>query len=382
MRLLHVHSGNLYGGVETMLATIARYRAATPLVHEFALCFEGRIAEELRTAGAIVHQLGPARTRRPLSILRARRRLRNVLRQGQFDAAVCHMSWAHALFGAIVQASGAPQLFWMHDAATDRLQWVDRWAQRTPPDLVICNSRYTASTLPRLYRSVPHEVMFYPVETAPARRDTFQRAALRHDLATLDDAIVIVQASRIHPGKGYRVHLEALGLLRDCRDWVCWFVGGAYWRANTEFRARLEARATELGIGDRVRFCGERADVPELLRAADIFCQPNTRPEPFGIVFVEALAAGLPVVTTGLGGAAEVVDAACGLTVPPGNPAQLAASLRNLIEDGSLRQRLGAGGPARAVELCDPPTRLRDLAAIVERLAIAYGRSGARMVES
>ena len=61
-------------------------------------------------------------------------------------------------------------------------------------------------------------------------------------------------------------------------------------------------------------------DVPRLLAAADIHCQPNISPEPFGIAFIEALAAGLPVVTSAIGGAIEIVDDTCGRLVPASDP--------------------------------------------------------------
>src|SRR5881227_1748480 len=100
-RVLHVHSGNLYGGVETLLATLWRERAACPsLETQFALCFEGRLSEELRAAGATVHALGGARVRSPLSVRRARRSLSRLLRENDFDVAACHSSWSQALFGA------------------------------------------------------------------------------------------------------------------------------------------------------------------------------------------------------------------------------------------------------------------------------------------
>ena len=67
---------------------------------------------------------------------------------------------------------------------------------------------------------------------------------------------------------------------------------------------------------ERVRFLGQRSDIPDVLGAADIHCQPNVDPEPFGVAFVEALHAGLPVVTTAIGAAPEVVDATCGVLVP------------------------------------------------------------------
>ena len=74
MRVLHVSAGNLYGGLETVLVTLARCRALNPgLECEFALCFAGRAEDELRAAGATVHRLGEVRVRWPFSLHRGRR---------------------------------------------------------------------------------------------------------------------------------------------------------------------------------------------------------------------------------------------------------------------------------------------------------------------
>jgi glycosyltransferase involved in cell wall biosynthesis len=133
----------------------------------------------------------------------------------------------------------------------------------------------------------------------------------------------------------------------------------------------LQQQAARSGTAGRVRFLGQRSDVPRLMAAADLFCQPNVGPEPFGIVFVEALYAGLPVVTTGFGGAAEIVDERCGELTPPSDPAAVAAALGGLIRDPARRQALGAAGPGRAAHLCDPGRQLARLMAALR----APGRS-------
>src|SRR5947209_11089809 len=104
MRVLHCYSGNMYGGVEAMLATLARGggRAQGP-GQEFALCYEGRLADELRAAGAAVHRLGAVRFRRPWTIPAARRRLRRVLAATRPDVVACHSCWPHALFGPVAR---------------------------------------------------------------------------------------------------------------------------------------------------------------------------------------------------------------------------------------------------------------------------------------
>jgi glycosyltransferase involved in cell wall biosynthesis len=103
------------------------------------------------------------------------------------------------------------------------------------------------------------------------------------------------------------------------------------------------------------------------MRAADIFCQPNAGPEPFGIVFIEALAAGLPVVATKMGGAVEIVVPSCGLLVEA-NGASVAEALDELIRDERKRREFSMAGTVRAHELCAPAARVRDLAAVLGAL--------------
>src|SRR5688572_22783452 len=106
VRVLHVYAGNLYGGIETYLVTLAKFRAQCPEMEpEFALCFRGRLWDELKTAGAVVHDLGPVRFSRPWTLLRARRRLRQVLRSKYYGAAVTHACWPHAAFAPVVRSS-------------------------------------------------------------------------------------------------------------------------------------------------------------------------------------------------------------------------------------------------------------------------------------
>jgi glycosyltransferase involved in cell wall biosynthesis len=365
MRVLHCYSGNLYGGIETLLSTLAHRRAEVPaMVPEFVLCYEGRLGEELRSAGVVVHQLDPVQFRRPWTVLKARRRLARILSVQPPDVAVSHACWPHALFGPVVRRSGLPLVFWMHDRAGDG-HWAERRAARTVPELALVNSHSTAETLPRLFPSVPYEVLYYPVAPASAVIDRAEvRARMRRELGTAADATVIIQVSRLEPWKGQSLLIEALGRLRSQPGWVAWLAGGAQRPHEQTYLEQLQAEARAAGIADRVRFLGQRSDVPYLLAAADIHCQPNTGPEPFGITFIEALYAGLPVVSTRLGGAAEIVTKACGVLVPPADAAALADALGALIASPETRAKLASAGPERARHLCDPAStigRLHDL---------------------
>ncbi|HEY6793426.1 MAG TPA: glycosyltransferase [Kineosporiaceae bacterium] len=113
---------------------------------------------------------------------------------------------------------------------------------------------------------------------------------------------------------------------------------------------RLLATAARHGVADQVRLLGQvsREEAPALIRSADLVVSVPWY-EPFGIVPVEAMACGVPVVTSAVGGMLEtVVDGVTGLHVPPSDPAALAAALRTLLDDPSRRAAMGAAGARRA----------------------------------
>lgn len=366
--MCHLAAGNLYGGIETLLVTMARCRASCPgLEPSYALCFEGRLADELQAAGVLVHVLGAVRVSRPWTILRARRALLRVLRSVNFDAVVSHGSWTHAIFAPVARKAGAGLVAWIHNPPDGR-HWLDRWARASPPDLVIANSRFTQAAAPALFPDAAPEVIRCPIlPPAWADRDAVRRKT-RHELSAKNDEAVILMAARMEAWKGHRVLIEALGLLQDEPGWTCWIAGGAQRREEEEYLKDLEARLAARGLANRVRMLGQRSDVPRLMAAADIYCQPNAEPEPFGIVFIEALYAGLPVIASNSGGAAEIVNSDCGVLVPSGDAAAVARALRNLIRNPGLRGKLGAAGQSRARALCEPAARLQQFREALKRL--------------
>jgi glycosyltransferase involved in cell wall biosynthesis len=330
----------------------------TPIV---AVCFGGRLSREVESTGTPCRILGPVRFSRPLTMLRARRSLARLLADERPDAVICHSAWMFALAAPAVRSRSAQLILWLHDRVTGRT-WTERWAKVTAPDLVISNSRFTAGTVSRMFPRVDSVVLYAPV-AGGSHTTADDRAALRRSLGAADDDVVILMASRFEEWKGHRLLLRAASRLTG--RWRLWIAGSAQREHERAYAAELQALAAAANAGDRVTFLGERQDVPELMRAADVHCQPNTGPEPFGLAFVEALYAGKPVVTTDMGGAPEIVTADCGLLVPPGDERALLAALERLVSDAALRRRLGAAGPARARELCDPSDQLRRLRSLI-----------------
>jgi len=364
MRVLHVYSGNLYGGLESMLVTVARSAPDFPDIEtQFALCYEGQLAGELRSTGATVHLLGDVRASRPWTVWRARRALRQVIAEQRPTVIICHSPWPLAVFGPVVQRAGLPLVFWLHQYLLGR-SFDERWARWARPGLVVCNSRYTAGSVGVLFPNVQTEVVHCPCQFTPVEPTEELRRAARAELDTPADARVVLQVGRLEGLKGQRLHLKALGLLRDLPGWACWLVGGIQRPHEARYLEELKGLADQLGIADRVRFPGHRRDIQRLLAAADVVCHPNEEPESFGLAFVEGLAAARPVVATRMGGAIEVIDSSCGILVEP-TVAAVAAALDDLIRNPEHCDALGARGPARAAELCNPQRNLSKLYALL-----------------
>jgi glycosyltransferase involved in cell wall biosynthesis len=359
LRVLHLYAGNLYGGIEKVLTTLASQRHLCPEMEPtFALCFEGRLANELRATGAEVHMLGQVRLSRPWTTWRARRSLLQLLKQfPHFDVAMTHSCWLHAAFAPTVRSAGIPLYFWAHDSYLN-LNRIDHIAARTKPDRVIANSRFTLGTVPALFPGVPGEVVYYPIAPPPPMDRPLVKQQVRRTLGCAEASTVIFMGARLEKWKGHTLLLEGLSTL-PAGHWEAWIAGGPQRPHEQDYYSELQSMAKRFGIDKKIRWLGPRKDIPQLLAAADIHCQPNTGPEPFGIVFVEALQAGLPVVTTRLGASPEIVDETSGILTPPGDSKSLARALETMIDPAS--QKSLAGGPERAKSLCELAVQLHRL---------------------
>jgi glycosyltransferase involved in cell wall biosynthesis len=153
----------------------------------------------------------------------------------------------------------------------------------------------------------------------------------------------LLSVAAVIPGKGHDVLLDALAMLNG-RPWHCLCVGSL--ERDPGFAERLRRRALNGGIDGRVRFAGPRtgADLARSYRAADLLVLPS-RGETYGMVVTEALARGLPVVASEVGGVPEALGQGAdgirpGLLVPPDDPDALGDALRAWLEDADLRRRL------------------------------------------
>lgn len=175
---------------------------------------------------------------------------------------------------------------------------------------------------------------------------------------------VVGSVGCLAPRKDYATLLEALALVRDRgRSYRAVLVG------DGPERGRLEARASALGLGDRVRFLGERTDVERLLPAFDVFVL-SSREEGIPNALLEAMAAGRASVATAVGGTPEVLThGETGWLVPPGSPEALARALDEAFADPGERARRGAAARRAARENLSLDAMTRRHEALYRRLA-------------
>ena len=356
---LHVYAGNLFGGIETHLKCLLEadrqraHQAVIPESHTLALCFEGQLATDLKSNGIVTHNLGAVRFRYPWSIARARNRIRKILSQKTFEAVIAHASWAYRLAHPAALKAGVPIVFWNHDILKKSENRFERYAARHTPEIVIANSFFTSQSAAALFGRQVDQVIYPLSQLKSVSEPDEVRGRIRRELGTPQDHAVIVQFCRFEKWKGHELNLAALAKIQDIPQWTAWFVGGVQKPAELRFQNELIEQSKSLGIYDRIRFVGHRTDIPEILCASDIHCQPNLEPEPFGLAFVEALSAGLPSVSVNFGGAAEILTPECGSLVDPGDVEGLSRVLERLILHSGIRKKLGTHGIFRATQLMD-----------------------------
>jgi D-inositol-3-phosphate glycosyltransferase len=186
----------------------------------------------------------------------------------------------------------------------------------------------------------------------------------------------LLSVGRLVPRKGYDTTIEALTRLPDTELLIA---GGADATPEPE-HDRLIAVAERAGVAERVRLIGQvaRMDMPALLRSADlVVCSPWY--EPFGIVPLEAMACGVPVVASAVGGMLDtVVDGVTGAHVPPRDPHALAEVIGALLESPNRRAELARAGLERVRSRYSWDRVAADTAAVYQRTVLHQGTEHTR----
>jgi glycosyltransferase involved in cell wall biosynthesis len=340
LSILHTEASLGWGGQEIRVLTEAR--GVARLGHEVVLAAprEARIAKEAARYGVPVVEL-PIGRKRPGGVAA----MRGLLRQRRFDVVNTHSStdaWLAALACAWIGRAAPAIVRTRHISAPVPRNAATRWLYANAQRIVTTGERLRAQVIAET--DVPGErVVSIPTGIDLARFSPADDAAAERARLGLPAAVPLVGiVATLRSWKGHRYLLEAVSAMAR-KDVHLAVVG------DGPQRAALEARARELGIAERVTFAGNREDVAPWMRAFDLFCLPSYANEGVPQALMQAMACGLPVVTTPVGSIGEIVaDGETGVLVAPEDAMALRAAIERLLADRAARAALGQRAAARA----------------------------------
>lgn len=264
--------------------------------------------------------------------------------------------------GLLGKLTGAKTVIHVHVKCEDWLSAPVKWALNHA-DAVVGVSQYVAQTIVESgCRSDRVFGVLNSLDLSTLRWDpSIDGRPARGSLGVADDVPLVGIFARLFSWKGHDALLDAMAVVkREIPNVRLLIVGEDDPRAHPgggSYREQLEARLPTLGLTENVTFAGFRPDIPELMAALDVYAMPSWE-EPFGMVYLEAMAMKKPVVAWDSGGAPEVVsDGDTGYVVEPRSTENLAAALLRLLRDPELRRRFGEAG-RRRVELAFTPQRM------------------------
>lgn len=314
----------------------------------------GPLGEQLRGEGFEVVELG----RRPGVDRAALRRVRAEV--GRLGATVVHAHQYTPFFYAAA-ARGLKRNRWkvlftehgrhVPDVVSRKRALANRWLLG-PGDRVTAVSEYVRQALIKNERLPARrvETVFNGIDPGhlspradPERQA--QRDAARRALNLNTDGPAVIQSARLHPVKDHATALRAWKRVAESRPDARLVLLG-----DGPLRAELETQARTLGLADHVTFAGQVPDARALLSAGDIALLSSIS-EGLSVSLLEAMAAGLPVVATDVGGNPElVVNGETGLLTPKGDDAALSDALLSLLGNADRRATMGDAGRKRVVE--------------------------------
>jgi glycosyltransferase involved in cell wall biosynthesis len=266
------------------------------------------------------------------------------------DALISFTPHSNLLSLPIAWLAGVPVRIGTHHGHIEGSSNLLSWMHGRLTNSRICTSMVAVSAQVREYEieregSIANRIIviengiepFQDVEILKRNRDQ-----VRKQIGVETDTTLLLTVGRLTIQKGHTILLDAVPeIIKKHRKVKFVFAG------EGPQKQALQAKVSELNLGDYVKFLGVRNEVPELLYAADIFVQPSLW-EGLSLALLEALQAGLPVVATRVEGVVDVVEDGChAILVAANDPAALAAGIEKLLGDASLRKGLSENGQER-----------------------------------
>ncbi len=328
----------------------------------------GPLAPSAEQAGLAVRPLLSRRVKRRLSFPYAWQLARFVRREG-FDLIHAHIYASAAASALATLGTQVPLVLTEHTEAgwrTRRARWFSRYIYRRAAHVIAVSDAIRRRLIdvdgvPPARITVIRNALPPMPELAPASQSGPDRAA---SLLTGDQAGPTVGViARLQPEKGVACFLQAAAQVTRSVPEARFVIMG-----DGPLRHDLEILVDRLGLRERVHFLGLRADAPALVASLDVLVVPSLPSlsgEGTPLVILEAMAMGVPIAASAVGGIPEQISHEReGLLVPPGNPEALSAALLSLLQDPAWARRLGEAGRQRLASCFNPITMLRQTEAI------------------
>ncbi|MBE0565095.1 MAG: glycosyltransferase [Krumholzibacteria bacterium] len=262
----------------------------------------------------------------PLDLALTVRDLAALIRRERFDLVYTNSAKADVYGSLAGRLAGRPVVWRLHDivgpAAFSRLNlMLFRLAATHLTDRVLAVSGVVRDALVGLGVPAAKVGLVHNGIATTRPQVATDRPAVRAAWNLPADAPLVGMVGRLVAWKGPDVFLQAAAKIAAARPEARFMLVGDAIYGEQDYVDRLKALATDLGIGERTVFTGFRTDVDELVAAMDVLVHASTEPEPFGLVIIEAMHQGVPVVATRAGGVLEIVDdGRTGLLAAPGDP--------------------------------------------------------------
>ena len=281
---------------------------------------------------------------RDLRQLKVMFQLLGVLEEQQIDLIHANSLAAGLIGGVAAKLYGVPVV--MHKRYATAYGVLDRICE-VLLDRVILVSEATRWTF------APHskQALIYNGVELSSLQPSSQVETLRADLNLDPDALLIGIVTRITPEKGIHLLIEATAKLKASPSVQLLVVGGPYFPKDAEYIDSLKVQAKKLGVTDRVIFTGFLEDTGAILSLLDVVLLASTIPEACPRTIIEAMAAGVPVIATPLGGSKELVTPETGILVPAEDADAFADAITQLSEDAERREQMGKACRLRAEQL-------------------------------
>jgi glycosyltransferase involved in cell wall biosynthesis len=363
LRILHTESSTGWGGQEIRILTEAR--GMIDRGHQVTLVTPG--TAEIHAAAV---ELGipvcavPIHRKRWRDFAALRRWCRSHI--GDFDVVNTHSSTDSWLIALVAQtcARFPPIVRTRHVSTAINNSLPTRWLYARATAHIVTTGEALRQQLHRDNAFALRHMTSVPTGIDLDFYRPLDKLAMRARLGVADRPTIGTLAT-LRDWKGHDDLLDAFAQLRARQSsWQLLIVG------DGPRRAYLEQRVAQHDLSGHVRFTGNQRNVPEWLATFDVFAFPSYGDEGVPQGIMQAMACGLAVVSTPIGGITEAVEAeVTGLLVDPRNPVMLSAALERLMTDTPLRQRMGAAGIARARQRFDLASMLDDMEAIFLRCA-------------